>query len=414
MEQIKYLAPKILEISNGNICNRCLGRIFYPAVPGADNQERGKLIKHILKDEGTASEEKNKCYLCHDLFINVEKNIIDQVLEKINHSEIEFSTFLVGCRLPQDMMSREKKIQEIIEIDKVVEDGAKDTIKREINRTLGKNLSLRLLKEVDFNNPNLVVMIDFIRDEVQLQINPLFIEGRYRKFMRGIPQTRWPCRNCKGKGCERCNYTGKTYPESVEELIAEEVLSGTRGKETRFHGSGREDIDVRMLGRGRPFVLEIKKPRVRSPDLKKLEDRINQHCAGKVEVLNLRFVGKKRRGLIKATSRETYKTYLAMVELDGEIFTEDLVILESLKVINQRTPIRVSHRRADKIRVREVKDIKVELLNSKLMKLYINCEGGLYIKELISGDQNRTKPSVASMLGIPARCVELDVLDVNI
>ena len=414
MEQIKYQALKIFEISKGNICNRCLGRIFYPAVSGADNQERGELIKHILKNEYTASEGKNECYLCHNVFIIVEERIIDQVLEKINYSGIEFSTFLVGCRLPQDMMSREKKIQEIIEIGKVVEDSAKDTIKREINRTLGKELSLRLLKEVDFNNPNLVVMIDFVRDEVHLQINPLFIEGRYRKLMRGIPQTRWPCRDCKGRGCERCNYTGKTYPESVEELIAEEVLSGTRGKETRFHGAGREDIDVRMLGRGRPFVLEIKQPRVRSLDLKELEDKINQHGAGKVEVLNLIFVEKERRGLIKTASRETHKTYLALVELDDEIFEEDLVLLESLKVINQRTPIRVSHRRADKIRVREVKDIKVELLDSKLLKLYINCEGGLYIKELISGDQNRTKPSVTSLLGIPARCVELDVLEVNI
>jgi len=413
MEQIKDQALKIFEITKGNICNRCLGRIFYPTVSGADNQKRGELIKSILKDELRASEEKKECFLCKDLFVNVEETLIDQVLEKINYSGIEFSTFLVGCRLPQDMMSREKKIQEIIEIDEIVDNSA-DTIKREVNRTLGKELSLRLFKEVNFLNPNLVVIIDFVRDEVQLQINPLFIEGRYRKLMRGIPQTRWPCRSCKGEGCERCNYTGKMYTESVEEIIAEEVLPVTNGKETRFHGAGREDIDVRMLGSGRPFVLEIKEPRVRSLDLKELEDKINQHGTGKVEVLNLRFVEKERRGLIKATSRETYKNYLALVELDGEISEEDLVILESLKVINQRTPIRVSHRRADKIRVREVKDIKVELLDSKLLKLFINCEGGLYIKELISGDKKRTEPSVTSLLGISARCVELDVLEVNI
>lgn len=414
MEQIKDQAIKIFEITKGNICNRCLGRIFYPTVSGADNQKRGELIKLIVKDEFLASDGKNECYLCNDLFVNVEESLLDHVLEKINYSGIEFSTFLIGCRLPQDMMRREKKIQDIIEIGEIVDNSAKDTIKREVNRTLGKELSLRLLKEVDFSNPNLVVMIDFVRDEVQLQINPLFIEGRYCKLMRGIPQTRWPCRICKGGGCERCNYTGKMYPESVEELIAEDVLSVTHGKETRFHGSGREDIDVRMLGRGRPFVLEIKEPRVRSPDLKELEEKINQHAMGKVEVSNLRFVKKERRSLIKAASRETYKTYLALVELDGEVCKEDLFILESLKVINQRTPIRVSHRRADKIRVREVKDIKVELLDSKHIKLFINCEGGLYIKELISGDKKRTEPSVASLLGIPARCVELDVLEVNI
>jgi tRNA pseudouridine synthase 10 len=410
MEDIKDQAHKIFEISNGNICNRCLGRVFYPAVTGPDNQERGELIKQILNYEGQASAKNNECYLCHDLFVNIE-NLIDQVLEKIKYSGIEFSTFLVGCKLPQEMMIREKKVQEIIQI---VDDSAKDTIKREINRIIGKEVSLRLLKEVDFNNPNLVVMIDFVLDELHLQINPLFIEGRYRKLIRGIPQTRWPCRNCKGSGCERCNYTGKMYPESVEELIAKEVLLVTDGKETKFHGAGREDIDVRMLGRGRPFVLEVKEPRVRGLNLKELEYKINQKAKGKVEVSNLNIVGKERRGLIKATSRQTYKTYLALVELEGEIFKEDLLILKSLKIIKQRTPIRVSHRRADKIRVREVKDIKFELLNSNLLKLFISCEGGLYIKELISGDKKRTEPSVASMLGIPARCVELDVLEVNI
>ena len=410
MENIKNQALKIFEICEGNLCNRCLGRIFYPVVTGSNNQERGELIKQILKDEYQISEEKNSCYLCNNIFFNIEESLIDHVLGKIKYSGIEFSTFLIGCRLPQEMMNREKKIQEIIEID----NGTKDTIKKEINRTLGKELSLRLLKEVDFNNPNLVVMIDFILNEVILQINPLFIEGRYRKLIRGIPQTRWPCRNCKGTGCERCNFTGKMYPESVEELIAEEMLSITHGKETRFHGAGREDIDVRMLGKGRPFVFEIKEPRVRSLNLKELEDKINKGAKGKVEVLNLSNVGKERRGLIKDTSRETYKTYLALIDLEGEIFEEDLLILKSLKVVKQRTPIRVSHRRADKIRVREVKDIKVKLLNSNQLKLFITCEGGLYIKELISGDKNRTKPSVSSLLGIPARCVELDVLEVNI
>jgi tRNA pseudouridine synthase 10 len=49
-----------------------------------------------------------------------------------------------------------------------------------------------------------------------------------------------------------------------------------------------------------------------------------------------------------------------------------------------------------------------------MLELIIECEGGLYIKELISGDENRSNPSVAGILGTGARCVELDVLDVNI
>jgi len=48
------------------------------------------------------------------------------------------------------------------------------------------------------------------------------------------------------------------------------------------------------------------------------------------------------------------------------------------------------------------------------LELVIECEGGLYIKELISGDENRSKPSVTEILGTDAKCVQLDVLDVNI
>jgi tRNA pseudouridine synthase 10 len=74
----------------------------------------------------------------------------------------------------------------------------------------------------------------------------------------------------------------------------------------------------------------------------------------------------------------------------------------------------VSHRRADKIRTREVRKLEYKKLDSRMLELVIECEGGLYIKELISGDENRSKPNVAEILGTCAKCVELDVLDVNI
>ena len=81
-----------------------------------------------------------------------------------------------------------------------------------------------------------------------------------------------------------------------------------------------------------------------------------------------------------------------------------------MKIINQRTPIRVSHRRADKIRTREIRQLEYKKVDSKLLELVIECEGGLYIKELISGDENRSQPSIAEILKTGARCVQLDVL----
>jgi len=101
---------------------------------------------------------------------------------------------------------------------------------------------------VDFERPDLVVLLDLWTEKVELQVNSVFIYGRYRKFERGIPQTRWLCRECRGRGCEKCNYTGKMYPESVEELISGSILAEFKGEYMVLHGWGREGIDVRMLG----------------------------------------------------------------------------------------------------------------------------------------------------------------------
>lgn len=406
MENINDQTTEIMNITNGNICNRCLGRYFYPKVPGNNNEDRGAYLKNLLIEEENLPKKSEACYICGDLFIGLENNL-ENIIQEIHEKNVEFSNFLVGCRLSPEILEKEKFIGEKIGVES-------ESIKKEINRELGKGLTLRLDKEVEFDNPNLVVMMDFTTDEVEIQINPLFLEGRYRKLIRGIPQTRWPCRKCRGRGCEKCNYTGKMYPESVEELIAEKVLLATKGRESKFHGAGREDIDVRMLGRGRPFVLEIKEPKVRELELDKLTEQINQHCKDKVEVLNLKMVEKDRRSGVKASSTETSKTYCALVEVDETISEEDLDILNSLNVIKQRTPIRVSHRRADKIRIREVKEVETKLIDSNHFEFIVNCDGGLYIKELISGDEDRTQPSVTSFLGSSAKCVHLDVLEVNI
>lgn len=45
--------------------------------------------------------------------------------------------------------------------------------------------------------------------------------------------------------------------------------------------------------------------------------------------------------------------------------------------------------------------------------MIVKTQGGLYIKELISGDDNRTKPSVCDILGVKSICKQLDVIEVG-
>ncbi len=43
----------------------------------------------------------------------------------------------------------------------------------------------------------------------------------------------------------------------------------------------------------------------------------------------------------------------------------------------------------------------------------MGCQGGLYVKELVSGDEGRTKPNLAENLGVKAKIAELDVIKIE-
>ena len=55
-----------------------------------------------------------------------------------------------------------------------------------------------------------------------------------------------------------------------------------------------------------------------------------------------------------------------------------------------------------------------ELTDAGYAIITVHCEGGLYVKELVSGDEGRTKPSLSELLGAPALVEELDVINVDI
>ena len=79
----------------------------------------------------------------------------------------------------------------------------------------------------------------------------LFVEGRYRKLCRDLPQTVFFCPDCKGhprrrKNCARCEGFGKLTRDSVQELIAWVAGKAFGTRKNKFHGAGREDVDERM------------------------------------------------------------------------------------------------------------------------------------------------------------------------
>ena len=362
--------------------------------------------KYETKFKNEAEYEKNEecdelCPWCKGIF---EPENIEKVAENVVNalSEYEFDSFLIGTKLPKRFK----------ELEKEIETPFIESIRQEFGRELGKVVVPLVKRRVDKENPDIVVMVNPYNQKVTLQVNPVFIKGRYKKLVRGIPQSHWHCRSCKGKGCEKCNFTGKQYMTSVEEIIAEPFMEVMKGSSEALHGAGREDIDVRMLGNGRPFVIEIKEPMIRKVNLEELASKVNE--SGNVEIINVEYGVKKDVHFFKNEPHK--KTYLAHVECEEKVSNEEVAeLVKKLEdlTIDQRTPDRVSHRRADLVRVRKVYKAWPHMIDDYNFELKIFCDGGLYIKELINSDEGRTTPSVSELLNKKCICKFLDVLDVH-
>ncbi|MBL9077753.1 MAG: hypothetical protein JNL08_09625 [Planctomycetes bacterium] len=244
----------------------------------------------------------------------------------------------------------------------------------------------------------------------------LWLESRYRKLRRGLPQTIFWCPDCKGdrrrrQGCARCEGFGKLTRESVQELIARRVLPTMEAKAGRFHGAGREDIDVLMLGRGRPFVFEVVGARCPDVDLEALRREIEQRAEGAIELQP--FVRVPRQRLVYWKQEHFEKVYRAEVALTGTPEPAALARAASFAgAIVQRTPQRVAHRRADLDRERLLRVLSLQPRGDTVLELRVQCQHGTYVKEWISGDDARTEPSLAALLGTGCRCAVLDVEEI--
>lgn len=241
----------------------------------------------------------------------------------------------------------------------------------------------------------------------------LFVEGRYKKLSRDLPQTVFFCPECKGHprrrhGCARCEGFGKLTRDSVQELVGWVLGAALKTRKNKFHGAGREDVNVRMLGTGRPFVMEFVGPKVFDVDLAALEAEINRRNAGRLEVHGLHWTEKSRVRVVKEEKHA--KEYRAAIEVGADLDPAKVRALCGKRLtIVQHTPERVAHRRADLDRERWIEVLSIEKTGEQRYDVLLRTEHGTYVKEAISGENGSTRPSLSELLGTPCTCLELDV-----
>ena len=332
------------------------------------------------------------------------------------------SSFSISTKIPKEWLSAEES-----GFDRKLAwaESIKSALNKKISSALAKSSGIPYDAEGDVR-----VVFDFTGDKaiVSSERIPLFVFGRYRKLVPGLSQSRWICADCQGKGCGKCAGRGRHY-DSVEERIGDVMKKYFAAEDYTIHASGREDVDATNTG-GRPFVMEIKNPGSRKADIHAIESEV---ASGKeVAIANSIIVPRTFVELV--TESHFDKEYEAEVEFEKDALVPELQKILALAgtVLEQQTPERVAHRRADLVRKRKV--IELELIETqdstrgseasgrplpettgkwRHATFRIKAEAGTYIKELVSGDNGRTIPSFAGVLGFGAKCTRLAVTKIE-
>lgn len=420
------------------LCDRCLERLL----TAGNHRGRGAQIKARLLEEARATLQASRdealvlvkalaesgyvpaqaealelglqveatfCPICLGrLTDEVIKTLVAESAKMVNG--YEFEDFLVGALIPKHLASIEERIFSEFGL------AESETLRKEVTREVGSRLEVVLNRPVNFTSPEMLILVDIFTGTVEARPAPLYVFGHYFKRQPNIPQTPWYCSSCWGAGCEKCGGLGRMYPDSVAEYIGEPSMRLAKAIGYKFHAAGREDVDVTVEEGGRPFIIELVMPRLRRISFDELKEAVRRSSDGRVEVDSLRLAARSDLDLLKESMESAVKRYRAVVRFERPIEGEALKKLEATlrgAVIEQHTPRRVIKRRGDRLRRKRVALITSRLLDDFTVELNIEAEGGLYVKELIHGDEGRTEPNVAEILNNSPLSINLKFLGVS-
>lgn len=148
-----------------------------------------------------------------------------------------------------------------------------------------------------------------------------------------------------------------------------------------------------MLGSGRPFILQLVNPKKRHTvtvdQLKIIEANINKNSA--CGVINLGFGDEKTFLELKDSEETKVKIYCCLVETSEKITPEMVQKINESKELHleQKTPLRVLHRRSNKVRDKVIHKVYVHPVMDYISLVFVFASAGTYIKEFIHGDLGR-------------------------
>lgn len=358
--QVLEQSGKIL--SEYDLCEHCLGRLFAKKMKVASNQNLGKKIHKKLKTKST------KCFVCRNIF-----DLVPEYVSKMKDSsaDYDFESFLVGAKIKPSILDRDDQLRSHFRMRGM------EGIKTNLTREISKKLSSRTKKRVSAD-PDLTFTIDFKKESIELQSKPVFLSGRYSKSERDLPQKQKPCDNCLGKGCAQCSLHGIAEFASVEGIMSKYYFEKFGALQAKITWIGGEDESSLVLGDGRPFFAKLIQPKKRKMRFPK---NIN---LGGITLHNLRFITKVPTKPVRFVSK-------AKLLVRTEKPQEDLDALLSLKK-NTVAIYEKSGKRSEKV----IYDIRYRKETENSFYIWLKLDGGVPLKRLVSGEN--VFPNVSDLL----------------
>lgn len=354
----------------------------------ATQLKRYRLCKHCLERHGSRQKPGQPCFICKGLLEQTE-SIVKRIVSAAK--AYEYETFLIGAVLPTQIYEREDALRARLKIR------GKESAKSQLTRELGIRFARATDKKVDYLLPDLVLslMVDKENNiEVLAKSRPTAFQGRYTKRAQGLAQKQERCTRCEGKGCLECSHSGLSGFDSVEGVLARELMSKTGGQTPKFSWIGSEDKSSLVLGRGRPFYAKVYDPHKRK--FGKIRIRSNSIAAVLSPIKNG----------FAPPMRFTVKTRI-LIMCQKTLETEDFRKLKSLVGAEVRFDNRA------RIATKKIYASEAKRIDDNRLTMTIVADGGLMIKQFVGGEEYMS-PNVSALLGSKCNCLAFDILDVQL
>ena len=373
--EITSIANSILK--KYDLCDQCLGRLFSKQLHLSSNKFLGKKLKKNYIS-------KSKCYVCKDLFCNLD-HFLKLMLDL--SSNYEFQTYGVGIIIKPSIVDRDDFIRSKYKLKGI------DSIKTDIAKELIKLFTKKTQKTLDSFDPEITFTVNLKDESCQLHSKSITIFGKYVKSKRGYAQKQTSCDNCSGMGCRVCDFHGISEFESIEGIISKLLFKKFGGTTTKFTWIGGEDKSSLVLGNGRPFFVKIKNPSKRKSKL--FDEKFNS-----VSVFNLKLVDTFPKKPLNFYSRIKIK-----ISTELQINSKKLQKLKDLTTC----PI-VIYEKSGKRYEKKIFDLKYKKNSTNLFTIIMSAEGGFPIKRFVIGDD--VSPNISSLLDNSCVAQEFDFLDI--